>query len=90
MTVLAPLCNLYVNLCVNQNLADPSKLGALRDQQDRFMYRRRKQFHFGGSKRNIQCDAVICTACMNINKVSRVNYWGAMRGNAGLCVGFMK
>ena len=38
--------------------------------------RRRKQFHFGEAKRNIHCNATICTACMNINKLSRVKYWG--------------
>ena len=30
----------------------------------------------GGPNINIHCDAAICTACMNINKVSRVKYWG--------------
>ena len=39
-------------------------------------YRHRKQFHFGGAKRNIHCNAAICAARMNINKVSRVKYWG--------------
>ena len=42
-------------------------------------------FFFGGGGggggggvwgRNIHCDAAICVACMNINKVSRVKYWG--------------
>ena len=29
----------------------------------------------GGPNVNIHCDAAICAACMNINKVSRVKYW---------------
>ena len=45
----------------------------------RCRHRCRKHFHFGGGggggERNIQCDAAICAACMNINKVSRVKYW---------------
>ena len=40
------------------------------------MHRRRKQFHFWGAERNIHCDAAICAAHMNINKVSRVKYCG--------------
>ena len=41
------------------------------------MHRCRKQFHFGGGPNVIYTViAVICTACMNINKVSRVKYWG--------------
>ena len=47
------------------------------------MFRRRKQFHFGGAERNIHCDAAIWTACMNINKVSRVKYWGGGGGGGG-------
>ena len=38
--------------------------------------RRRKQSHFGEAKRNIHCDAAICATCININKLSRVKYWG--------------
>ena len=30
----------------------------------------------GGANVNIHCDAAICAACMNINKVWRVKYWG--------------
>ena len=43
------------------------------------LHRCRKQFHFGGGA-NIIYTAItaICTACMNINKVSRVKYWGAL------------
>ena len=42
----------------------------------RCRHRCRKHFHFfGGGQRNIQCDAEICAACMNINKVSKVKYW---------------
>ena len=40
------------------------------------MHRRRKQFHFGGAERNTHCDAAICAARININKVSRVKYCG--------------
>ena len=32
----------------------------------------------GGGECNIHCDVAICAACMNINKVSRVKYWGAL------------
>ena len=28
-----------------------------------------------GAKRNIHCDTAICTACMNINKLSGIKYW---------------
>ena len=50
------------------------------------LHRRRKHFHLfffgggggGGGERNIHCDTAICAACMNINKVSRVKYWGAL------------
>ena len=39
----------------------------------------RKQFHLGGGRqRNIPCDAAICVACMNINKVSRENIGRAL------------
>ena len=36
---------------------------------------------WGGAERNIHCDAAICdaaicAACMNINKVLRLKYWG--------------
>ena len=41
-------------------------------------HRCRKHFHLGGAKRNIQCDMAICAACININKVLRVKYWGAL------------
>ena len=37
-------------------------------------HRHRKQFHFGGTERNIHCDLAICAACMNINKVSRITF----------------
>ena len=43
------------------------------------MHRRRKQFHFGGGGgANVIYTAIaaICAAWMNINKVSRVKYWG--------------
>ena len=43
-------------------------------------HRRRKQFHFGEAEHNIHCDMAICAACMNINKVSRVKYWGGGGG----------
>ena len=48
------------------------------------LHRRRKQFHFGGGA-NIIYTAItaICTACMNINKVSRVKYWGVGGGPPG-------
>ena len=41
------------------------------------VHRRRKQFHFGGSNVIYTAIAAICAACMNINQVSRVKYWGA-------------
>ena len=40
-------------------------------------HKRRKQFHFGGAERNIHRDCSDLCCSMNINKVSRVKYWGA-------------
>ena len=39
-------------------------------------HRCRKQFHFGGPNVIYTAIAVICAACMNINKVSRVKILG--------------
>ena len=44
-------------------------------------HRQKKQFHFGGGA-NITY-TVICAACMNINKVSRIKHWGGGGGGGG-------
>ena len=50
-------------------------------------HRRRKQFHFGGGGGRLNVIysviAVIYAACMNINKVLRVKYWGGGGGGGG-------
>ena len=40
----------------------------------------------GEGECNIHCDTAICAACMNINTVSRVKYWGALAPLAPLAL----
>ena len=57
------------------NNTDITLAGNIEFKRNHVRHRRRKQFHFEGAEHNIHCNTAICTACMNINKVSRVKYW---------------
>ena len=57
------------------NNTDITLAGNIEFKRNHVRHRRRKQFHFEGAEHNIHCNTAICTACMNINKVSGVKYW---------------
>ena len=60
------------------SLAVRSHFMSLAVQFTGILHRHKKQFHFGGPNVIYTVVVAICAACMNINKVSRIKYWGAL------------
>ena len=75
ITIFFPL---GVWLCKKNN--NKKKQQQTQQQQKEHYHRRRKQFYFGGGQTYkiiiYSPIAAICAACLNINEVSRVIYWG--------------